>query len=62
MFVLLILVFLLLGPAMVIVRQSAGSIDRDPPLYLFYAPAVLPLAQYHGFLFMGGFPMMVPPA
>lgn len=60
--VLLMFVFLLLGPAMVIVRQSAGSIDRDPPLYLFYAPAVLPLAQYHGFLFMGGFPMMVPPA
>ena len=60
--VLLLLVFLLLGPAMVVVRQSTGSIDRDPPLYLFYAPAVLPLAQYHAFLFMGGFPMMVPPA
>ncbi len=39
----------------------AGSIDRDPPLYLHYAPEVPALAQYEPFLGTKQFPMLVPP-
>ncbi len=59
--VLLALVFVLLGPAIVVVRHLTGSITQDPPLYLRYAPDVTVLAEHSQFLDWKQFPMLVPP-
>jgi len=58
----LAVIFLLLGPSIVVVRHIAGSIDQDPPLYLRYAPEVPALAQYGHLLGAKSYPMLMLPA
>ncbi len=61
MLVLLVLVFVSLGPTMVVVRHVTGAITQDPPLFLRYAPEVPALAGYGTFLDWKQIPMLFPP-